>query len=140
MLEISPTVQIPDHELVFTFARSGGPGGQNVNKVNSKAILHWSVANTQSLPHGVRMRFLDRYGGRLNEEGELVLSSQRFRDQTSNIEDCREKLKEMITAVLEPPVKRRPTKPTYSSKVKRAQTKSQNSQKKQGRKAPRYDD
>lgn len=138
MLEISENVQIPDNELNFTFARSGGPGGQNVNKVNSKATLRWNVNATQSLPHGVRMRFLDRFGGRLTDEGELILVSQRFRDQASNVEDCREKLKEMITLVLNPPVKRRPTKPTYSSKVKREQTNKQHSAKKQSRKRVDY--
>jgi ribosome-associated protein len=140
MLEVSENVQIPEHELNFSFARSGGPGGQNVNKVNSKATLRWSVTGTQSLPHGVRMRFMERYGGRLNDEGELVLTSQRFRDQASNVEDCREKLKEIITTVLVPPVKRRETKPTYASKVKRIQSKTREGQKKQNRRAPRdYD-
>jgi len=139
VLEVSERVQIPDNELNFTFARSGGPGGQNVNKVNSKATLRWAVASSPSLPPMVKQRFLEAFGARVTEEGELVLTSQKYRDQTSNIEDCREKLKEMIVSVLVPPKKRRPTKPTKASKERRIKAKSQNSEKKQNRRAS-YDD
>lgn len=133
MFSISTNVQIPMNELVFTFARSGGPGGQNVNKVNSKAILHWSVVNTKSMPPTIKARFMDRYGGRLTTEGELVLSSQKFRDQNSNIEDCLAKLKEMVESVLVAPKRRTPTKPTYSSELRRTESKAKHSQKKQQR-------
>lgn len=133
MFSISTNVQIPTNELNFTFARSGGPGGQHVNKVNSKAILHWSVVNTKSMPPTIKARFMDRYGGRLTTEGELVLSSQKFRDQSANIEDCLEKLKEMVESVLVAPKRRTPTKPTYSSEVRRTESKAKHSMKKQNR-------
>ncbi len=140
MYSISPTVNIPDSELNFSFARSGGPGGQNVNKVNSKAILRWSVVTTTSLPPGVHMRFLTKFGNRLTADGELVIASQRYRDQSSNMEDCLEKLREMVAAVWNPPVKRRPTKPSKGAKLRRAKAKSEQSSKKQQRRAPRVDD
>ncbi len=133
MFSISTNVQIPMNELNFTFARSGGPGGQHVNKVNSKAILHWSVLNTKSMPPTIKARFMDRYGGRLTTEGDLVIMSQKFRDQNSNIEDCLEKLREMIESVLVAPKRRTPTKPTYGSEVRRTESKAKHSMKKQQR-------
>lgn len=140
MFVISTNVQIPMTELQFSFARSGGPGGQNVNKVNSKAILRWSVANTSTLPPTIRTRFYNKYGERLTTEGDLVISSQKYRDQSKNIEDCLEKLREMIVAILSAPKKRRPTKPTYASEIRRTEKKSKHSQKKQQRRSPRIDD
>jgi len=112
MLIVTPTIQIPDSEFVFTFARSSGPGGQNVNKVNSKAVLRWSPVASSSLPEDVRSRFVARYASRLTMDGELILTGQRSRDQGRNIEDCRERLKEMLLAVTRKPQIRRPTKPS----------------------------
>src|SRR5690242_13852589 len=80
-LTINSRIRIPHQEFEFSFARSGGPGGQNVNKVNSKALLRWPVHNSPSLPADVRHRFLTRYRSRLTTEGEIILSSQRYRDQ-----------------------------------------------------------
>ena len=102
----------PHEEFTFTFVRSSGPGGQNVNKVNSKAVLRWPVMHSAALPAEVRQRFVARFGRRLTGEGELVLSSQRYRDQGRNVADCLEKLKSMLAAVAARPVVRKPTKPT----------------------------
>lgn len=132
-MEIPPTFQIPDEELRFEFARSGGPGGQNVNKVNSKATLRWKPALNQSLPSGIRERFLKRFQSRLTEEGELLIVGQRFRDHPKNIADCQERLRQMIVDVLQPPKRRIKTRPTGGSIRRRLESKRQNSQKKQGR-------
>src|SRR4051794_24112679 len=102
-MDITSALAIPDEELNFTFARSGGPGGQNVNKVSSKAILHWSLSANTSLPPDVKERLRSQRQSRLTTEGFLVIQSQRFRDQAKNIEDCREKLREMVLAALHPP-------------------------------------
>jgi ribosome-associated protein len=139
-LSINDWIQIPLAEFEFSFARSGGPGGQNVNKVNSKAIMHWNVTQSPSLPEGVRQRFLTKYATRLTSEGVLVLSGQKYRDQIKNTEDCLSKLQEMVLSVAVPPTPRRPTKPTFSSKKRRAESKSQASQKKAQRQRPRLDD
>jgi ribosome-associated protein len=129
-MEITATIHIPDEELLFSYARSGGPGGQNVNKVASKAVLHWNVAANTTLPPDVTARLRARHGNRITAEGDLVLQSQRYRDQGHNVEDCRAKLREMILQVLHPPRPRRPTRPSRGSKERRLAAKRQQSQRK----------
>ncbi len=133
MLVISQRVSIPDDELRLTFSRSSGPGGQNVNKVASKATLHWAVATSPSLPEDIRQRFLEVYSSRITKAGEIVIHSEEFRDQPKNIQACRDKLSEMISAVLKAPKKRRATRPTKGSKVRRLNDKKSRSQIKEGR-------
>jgi len=126
---------IPLRELRFQYARSSGPGGQNVNKVESKAILRWNVAGSAAVPEGVRRRFLARYARRIGAEGELVLSSQRFRDRSRNVADCLEKLRAMLEAVAEPPRPRHPTRPTRGSRERRLEAKRHRARVKSGRRA-----
>lgn len=126
-------IHIPREELVFTYARSSGAGGQNVNKVNSKAVLRWNARDTQALPPGVKERFFKRYGSRLTAEGELVIMSDRHRDQGRNAADCMDKLREMIAAVAIPPKKRKTTRPTFGSKMRRLKSKKEHSEKKSSR-------
>ncbi len=140
MVNITADIEIPNEEIEFTFARSGGPGGQNVNKVNSKAVLRWTPMSSNSLPGAVQARFLQRYANRLTTDGELVLSSQKYRDQGRNIDDCLEKLREMIQNVLVPPTPRKATKPSLGSKIRRVESKTQHSERKQQRRRPRIDD
>ncbi len=133
MIEIEPNIRVADRELRFSFVRSSGPGGQNVNKVNSKAVLRWSVATSGGLPEGVRGRFSARYRSRINDAGELVLTSERYRDQPRNEEDCRQKLRDMLLAVARPPKRRRKTKPTKASIERRHDQKRTRSRKKEQR-------
>jgi ribosome-associated protein len=132
-LHITPNLVIPEDELRLSFARSSGPGGQNVNKVSSKAILHFDVRTSPSLPADVRTRFLERYASRITNAGEVVIHSEEFRDQPKNIQSTYDKLKEMVLSVLKPPKKRRPTKPSRGSKVRRLKDKKARSQVKEGR-------
>jgi len=132
-LEITPALKIPAAELRLSFARSSGPGGQNVNKVSSKAILHFDVERSPSLPPEVRGRFLAQYASRVTTAGEVVIHSEEFRDQPKNIEACYAKLRTMIQSVLRPPKKRRATRPTKGSKVRRLKEKKSRAQIKQGR-------
>ena len=123
MLIVTRQTQIPLAEFEITFTRSSGPGGQNVNKVNSKAILRWAVRGTLSLPEAVRERFLRKYAKRLTTEGELLMTSQRFRDAPRNLRDCLEKLRTMLLCVAHPPKLRRATRPTRGSVERRLQGK-----------------
>jgi ribosome-associated protein len=139
-MDITAAILIPDEELIFSFARSGGPGGQNVNKVASKAILHWDLGANTSLPTDVKERLRVRQSGRLTTEGALVIQSQRFRDQAKNIEDCREKLRAMVLEVLHPPRPRKVTRPSKGSKRRRLEAKRQQSQRKAARRKPSGED
>jgi ribosome-associated protein len=123
MLEVNPHLRIPEAEFVWTFVRSGGPGGQNVNKVASKAVLRWDLANSRSLPADVKARLRAREANRITAEGELVLSSQRYRDQERNRQDCLDKLREMIARAAARPKVRRKTKPTRGSQEARLRAK-----------------
>jgi ribosome-associated protein len=133
MLIISAELRIPLREFQFTFARSSGPGGQNVNKVSSKATLRWPVVRSPSLPEPVRARLLRRLGGRVTVGGDVLVTSQRFRDAGRNVADCLEKLRAMVAAAAQPVRPRRPTRPTRGSAERRLASKRQRSQAKQRR-------
>jgi len=136
MLVVTPRLKIPLSEFEFTFARSSGPGGQNVNKVNTKATLRWPITRSPSLPETVRQRFLAKHGNRVTGDGDLVLQSQRFRDAGRNVADCLEKLRAMLAEVAVAPKKRKPTKPTRASVRRRLDDKRKRSEKKQSRRGP----
>ena len=133
MLEISPTLSIPDDELVERFVRSSGPGGQNVNKVASAVELRFDAARSPSLPEDVRARLLARRDRRITDEGVIVISAQRFRTQERNREDARERLAALVLAATVAPVKRVATKPTRASKERRLTGKRERSQVKRNR-------
>jgi ribosome-associated protein len=136
MLVVNRRIRIPSSEFRFTFARSAGPGGQNVNKVNTKVTLHWTVESSPSLPEDVRDRFRSKYGRRINKNGELVIYSQRYRDQGRNTEDCLDKLREMLLDVATAPKKRKATRPSRASKERRLRDKRARSQTKESRRRP----
>ncbi len=136
MLTVNNRLKIPLREFRFQFARSSGPGGQNVNKVNTKAELRWRVAASPSLPEPVRQRLMAQQRRRVTSQGELLVTSQRFRDAGRNVADCLEKLRAMIDAAASAPKPRRVTKPTLASRKRRLQSKRQQAEKKQRRRPP----
>ena len=107
---------IPYHELDFSFVRSSGPGGQNVNKVNSKAVLRWRIVDSPSLPILGRTQILERLAPKITQEGDLIIMSDRFRDQKMNKDDCIAKLNELLEWASHTPKNRKKTKPTRSAK------------------------
>ena len=139
MLEISDQIRIPFNEFQWSFVRSGGPGGQNVNKVASKAVLRWDALRSPSLPEDVKARLLVQQKHRLTKLGELVLTSQRYRDQERNRQDCLDKLREYLRQAAFRPRPRRPTRPSRSSKRARLQAKRLRAKIKSARRPPAED-
>lgn len=133
MLTVNARIQIPLEEFEFSFARSSGPGGQNVNKVNTKATLRWPIKASASVPEDVRQRFLSRYRRRVTNEGDVLVTSQRFRDAGRNTADCLEKLRLMLLEVASTPKPRKPTRPSAGGVRRRLQQKRQTSEKKRHR-------
>jgi len=131
---------VPESELHFTYARSSGPGGQNVNKTASKATLRWNPSASRALPADVRERFVRAFASRLTSEGELVLQGQRHRDQARNAADCVARLAAMLRAVAKPKRARRPTRPGRGAVEQRLREKRRRGDAKRERRAPRGDD
>jgi ribosome-associated protein len=140
MLEVNARIRIPLDEFEWSFARSGGPGGQNVNKVASKAVLRWNFAGSPSVPDDVKARFRAKFPTRLTTEGEVVLASELTRDQGRNREDCLEKLAELLRTAAVPPKVRRPTRPTKGSQKRRVEAKRRQSVRKSTRRTPGGDE
>jgi ribosome-associated protein len=120
---VSPRVTIPAHELVLQFARSGGPGGQNVNKVSSKVELRWSPGASAAVGDDDRAWLVERLASRLTTEGELIVTSTLTRDQGKNRDDAAQKLALIVRTALERPKARRPTRPTRASRRRRVEGK-----------------
>lgn len=136
MFHVNPEFAIPFSELCFTFVRSSGPGGQNVNKVASKAVLRWQPGNR--LAPEVLARLAVAYPGLLSKNGTIIISSQRTRDAGKNRRDCLDKLRVVLLAVLETPKRRIPTRPTKGSVRRRLEDKAKRAQKKESRKKIDY--
>jgi len=139
-LRINAQLAIPRREIRFTFVRSSGPGGQNVNKVASKAVMRWSPGTSEALPEGVRGRLIAQCARRINDRGELILSSQRYRDQAKNIDDCLDKLRSLVATAAITPKKRKKTRVPKSVREARLQQKRVTGQKKRNRGTRSFDD
>ena len=133
MLIVSHSISVPESELVESFLRADGPGGQHVNRTESAVELRFDVVHSPSLPEAIRERLLARRDRRLTGDGVLVIQGRRFRDQGRNRDDVRERLVEIIRDVLVPPKKRLATKPTRASKERRLVGKQQRGKTKQNR-------
>ncbi len=129
-------IEIPARELRFRYARSSGPGGQNVNKVETKATLRFDVAHSDALDTGQRARLLARCARRVTAAGELVITSQRFRDRERNREDCLAKLAALLAQVERPPRPRRPTRRSRGAVERRLAEKRRQHERKRERSRP----
>lgn len=131
--------RIPEDELEFRFFRSGGPGGQNVNKVSTSVQMRFDVKNSPSLTDPVKERLMKLAGSRLTLDGVIVITAVRFRTQERNRADAIARLDEMVAEASIRPVYRVPTRPTRASKERRLKGKSTRSTIKSGRGKPTLD-
>jgi ribosome-associated protein len=134
---VTPRLTIPAGELEMSFARSGGSGGQNVNKVSSKVDLRWNPQTSTALTSDDRSQLLDRLKNRLTTDGYLVVTSQLTRDQIKNREDALDKLALIVRTALHREKPRKATKPSKGAKRRRLEDKRRHAEKKTNR---RYDD
>lgn len=136
MFQVDKSLSIGEGELQWSFVRAGGPGGQNVNKVASKAVLRWNLAGNSTLPPHVKARLCVLQRNRITAECDLLLNSQRYRDQERNRQDCLEKLRQMIIQAAELPKPRRATKPSRGARERRLEGKRHRAGLKSSRKVP----
>ena len=132
-------MKVPLEEISFSFSKSSGPGGQNVNKVNSKATLRWRYVSSRLSP-SLRNRLRELYPNRINRDGELIITSWKFRTQQENKEACIIKLQNMLEKAALPVLKRKPTVRTKTANEDRLSAKRKSAQKKSGRKVVSAED
>lgn len=123
MIFITPSIAINEAELEFSFIRSPGPGGQNVNKVASAVQLRFDALNSPSLPEEVRARLQVLAGSRMTRHGELLIRAVRFRTQERNRQDAIERLVDLLKRAAVAPRKRKKTRPTAASRERRLSVK-----------------
>jgi ribosome-associated protein len=122
-LVVAPGLVVPGREISWTASRSGGPGGQNVNKVSTKVELRFDLPSNRTLHDGVKARLRAREAGRFDALGRLVVTCDTTRSQSQNLELARERLAEMVRAALVAPKRRRPTRPSAGARRERVEHK-----------------
>lgn len=131
-LEAGP-VSIPLSEIDVSYARSGGPGGQHVNKTETKAVVRFNLVSSPSVPEELRALAMERLASRLTTDGDIIVTSSKSRSQSMNTDDAMGRLSVMLDEAFTPDRPRKKTRPSRSQRERRLQEKKQNSQKKQQR-------
>lgn len=123
-------------ELTFKTSLSGGPGGQHVNKTETKVLVNWDIANSQAVTEDEKIRIKSKLSSKINKEGELQVASAKTRSQHKNKQIAIDLLLEWVEKALIPKKKRKKSKPSHQSKLKRLKKKKMHSEKKKLRKNP----
>lgn len=126
-------IEIPKDDLTVAYSRSGGPGGQHVNKVATKADVRFVLAEATWIPAPARHRMASLFANRITKDGEFVVTSQRTRSQADNLKDCFDKLAAMLATAAAKPKKRKPTRPSRRARQRRMDGKKSVSNKKKSR-------
>lgn len=124
---------VPEAEISERFSRSGGKGGQNVNKLSTKAEVRWNVDESRAFSDEEKEKIKRVLGNRINKEGELIIASQEERSQLQNRERAIERLNNLVAAALTPEKERIPTRPTRASRERRLEEKKRQAVKKRQR-------
>ncbi len=132
-LKISAKLVIPAHELEEQASRSGGPGGQHVNKTSSRVTLRWNLRNSPTLSDEQRVRLLDRLHSRITRAGDLIVHVDGHRSRRRNLEEARERLVDILTQGLEVARSRRSTAPSRAARRQRMDEKRRRSNLKRNR-------
>ncbi len=140
MIRINDDLEIPDSELDFRYARSSGPGGQNVNKVATKVTLLFPVQTSSVLDDDQKRRIADHLANRISKDGVLHVTSERHRTRSANQRDAADRFAELVTGALKPRKRRRKTTVPSSAKRRRLENKRRHSDKKKLRGRPAADD
>jgi ribosome-associated protein len=127
MIPVTPRISLREDEIAESFIRASGPGGQNVNKVATAVELRFDAKSSPSLPDDIKARLRRLAGGRMTDEGILIIRSERHRSQERNRADALAKLVSLVRAAAERPKPRRPTKPTRASQERRLKRKNRHS-------------
>jgi ribosome-associated protein len=139
-LIVARGIEVPREEIEVDYSRSSGPGGQHVNKTETRVTLRFDLAGSPSIPEGEKTRMLSRLKTYATKSGELLVSCEAYRDRTRNLSEAYERLEALLARAYEKPKPRKKTKPSRGAKERRLAEKKRTSTRKEGRKSPRGED
>lgn len=140
VLEVARGIEVPRSEATIEYSRASGPGGQHVNKTETRVTVRFDFEGTRSIPDADKERMKEKLATKLTKLGELLVSCDAYRDRARNLETAFERLEATLARAYERPKPRKKTKPSRGSKERRLDEKKRTSSRKQTRKSPRGED